>query len=362
MTPSLLQDPCALLNRSPLDELNTEGIADVVRGKRVLVTGAGGSIGAQICREIVKYNCEHLSLLENSEAALFNIDRELADTGASLQAIMCDVRDRKRLESWFLRERPDVVFHAAAMKHLRLSEDHPCEAVLTNVMGTWNVARAARAAKVAHTVVVSTDKAVMPISMMGATKRAAELIVRNLATDRARFAIVRLGNVLGSSGSVFPEFVRQIQRGGPVTISHEQVERYFITHSEAALFSLKSLALSVKEEALRCRTFALDMGAPVKIMGLAKRLIDLLGGATPANIEIGVTGLRAWEKLSEDLVWPNETPVQLDSRTLELMEPEAPRLPAGWLARLEAAARSGDEPRLRAELFGWREGRLGPVQ
>jgi O-antigen biosynthesis protein WbqV len=220
----------------PAIKLDLAQIHDLVNGRRVLVTGAGGSIGSELCRQIAAFGCAHLSMLDHSEFGLFKIDQEIGTTHPSLprNEIICDVRDAARVHAAVQAETPDIVFHAAALKHVPMVEKHPAEGLLTNVVGTWNVAEAARAARVRQMVMISTDKAVDPCNVMGATKRLAEGIVRGQhGKSQTRFSVVRFGNVLGSAGSVVPTFQAQIQRGGPVTVTHPDIERYFMTIPEA---------------------------------------------------------------------------------------------------------------------------------
>ncbi|WP_375269962.1 polysaccharide biosynthesis protein, partial [Phenylobacterium sp.] len=257
-----------LLARPPI-ELDCGPVADLIRGRRVLITGAGGSIGSELARQVAGFGCGHLALLDCSETALFEIDRELAETrpGMSRAAVLCDVRHAGRLNAAFAAQRPDLVFHAAALKHVAMVERHPCEGVLTNVIGTWNVAEAARACGAAQMVLISTDKAVDPSNVMGATKRLAEAVIQAQQSSGAgtRFAAVRFGNVLASAGSVVPIFKSQIERGGPVTITHPDMTRFFMTIPEAAQLVLHATAASADDEA-QTRLFLLEMGEPVRIM------------------------------------------------------------------------------------------------
>jgi len=231
-----------LLARQPVN-LDLEAIRKLVSGRRILVTGAGGSIGSEICRQVSALGCSHLGMLENSEFALFNIDMEIRQSYPTLSCadILCDVRDPARVQSWLFDQRPDVVFHAAALKHVPLMETHPCEGILTNVVGTWNVAEAVKASGATAMIFISTDKAVDPGNVMGATKRLAESVVRvHQKSSSTRFSIVRFGNVLGSAGSVVPTFKRQIERGGPVAVTPAQVGRDFTTIPRAVQTALQT--------------------------------------------------------------------------------------------------------------------------
>lgn len=296
------------LPRAPLT-LESEQTAALVAGKRVLVTGAGGSIGSEIARQLVAYGCAHISLLDHSEFLLFEIDRELDRTPerrCTRSAILCDVRDEARIREVFATEGPDIVFHAAALKHVTLVENNPCEGVLTNIVGTWNVASAARECGAAQMVMISTDKAVSPTNVMGATKRLAEALLPGHGGGNTGYCVVRFGNVLGSAGSVVPIFADQIERGGPVTVTHADVERFFITIPEAVQLVLHAAALRCAGSKNGLRTFVLEMGKPVKIIDLARQMIELNGQIPGIDIEIKITGLRPGEKMTEELIDESE--------------------------------------------------------
>jgi O-antigen biosynthesis protein WbqV len=290
-----------LLARDPI-ELDRHAIATLIRGRRVLVTGAGGSIGSELCRQVAAFDCSHLTLLDYSEASLFRIDREMGDAFPQIprSTILCDVRNAQRLTTIFKDETPDLVFHAAALKHVPLVERHPCEGVLTNLMGTRNVAEASKACGAGQMVLISTDKAVDPTNVMGATKRLAETLIQaQPATGGGpRFSVVRFGNVLGSAGSVVPIFASQIERGGPVTVTHPDMERFFMTIPEAAQLVLHATATCAEGQGREARLFVLEMGEPVRIMDLARQMIALSGRR---DVEILTTGLRPGEKLTEAL-------------------------------------------------------------
>ncbi|WP_304166187.1 polysaccharide biosynthesis protein, partial [Phenylobacterium aquaticum] len=233
-----------LLAREPI-ELDRAAVQALIRGRRVLITGAGGSIGAELCRQVAAFQAAHITMLDFSETSLFEIDREMGETCPSLsrKAALVDVRNTNRVKACFLSEKPDLVFHAAALKHVSMVERHPSEGVLTNVIGTWNVAEAARASGAAQMVLISTDKAVDPSNVMGATKRLAESVIQAQQTGQGtRFSAVRFGNVLGSAGSVVPIFKSQIDRGGPVTVTHEEMARFFMTIPEATQLVLHATA------------------------------------------------------------------------------------------------------------------------
>jgi len=343
-----------LLARDPI-QLDRGAVASLVRGRRVLVTGAGGSIGGELCRQVAAFECSHISLLDYSETALFEIERELAETfpHVSRRAILCDVRNAARLTSWFQEEQPDLVFHAGALKHVSMVERHPCEGVLTNVIGTWNVAEAAKSCDADHMVLISTDKAVDPTNVMGATKRLAESVIRaQQSTGRkTRFAAVRFGNVLGSAGSVVPIFKSQIDRGGPVTVTHPEMERFFMTIPEAAQLVLHATATNTEGDGRDARLFLLEMGEPVRILDLARQMIALSGRTPGKDIEIEVTGLRPGEKLTEALLDETERSVRCAPKVMEVISASALRITAGHLAELQRLAEDGAVAEVRSALF-----------
>ena len=282
----------------------------LVSGRRVCITGAGGTIGAELARQIADDGPEHLTLIDNAEYNLYRIDTELAEVhpGLSRSAVLGDVRDPGRLASAFARAQPELVFHAAALKHVHMVEANPNEGVLTNAVGTRNVADACIAADTRTMVLVSTDKAVDPTSVMGATKRIAESYCQALADSSAagglRLVTVRFGNVIGSSGSVVPLFQRQIADGGPVTVTDPDVARYFMTTREAVQLLLQASALGAGEGG--GGIYVLDMGKPIKIVDLARQMIRLAGRTPEKDIEIVFTGLRPGEKKDESLFHPAE--------------------------------------------------------
>ena len=282
----------------------------LVNGRRVFITGAGGTIGAELARQIADDGPAHLTLFDNAEYNLYRIDQELqaAYPGLSRSVVLGDVRDPSRLASTFARAEPELVFHAAALKHVHMVETNPNEGVLTNAVGTRNVADACIAAGTRTMVLVSTDKAVNPTSVMGATKRIAESYCQALADSPAaaglRLVTVRFGNVIGSSGSVVPLFQRQIADGGPVTVTDPDVARYFMTTREAVQLLLQASALGAGEEG--GGIYVLDMGQPIKIVDLARQMIRLAGRTPETDIEIVFTGLRPGEKRDESLFHPAE--------------------------------------------------------
>jgi FlaA1/EpsC-like NDP-sugar epimerase len=293
-----------LLGREAV-KLDDEGLHGLLRGRVVLVSGAGGSIGSELCRQIARFRPERLVLLDSSEFALYTIDEELRSKFPTLscQCWAADVRDGDRVSEIFSVEQPAVVFHAAAYKHVPLMEHvNAWQAVRTNALGTLTMARAAQEAGVEKFVLISTDKAVNPTNVMGATKRLAERLCRAVhAEGGTRFITVRFGNVLGSNGSVIPKFREQIARGGPITVTHPEIVRYFMTIPEAAQLVLQAGCMGQGGE-----VFVLDMGEPVKIVDLARDMIRL-SGFSDEDIRIEFTGLRPGEKLFEELLADDET-------------------------------------------------------
>lgn len=292
-----------LLRREPI-RLDIDQITGYLKGKRVLVTGAGGSIGSELCRQIAKLAPGALTLLGKGENSIYEIDRELREKypDLAIEPVIADIRDSQRINAVFNRSRPQVVFHAAAHKHVPLMEAQPEEAVRNNVFGTKTVAEAADRVKAEIFIMISTDKAVNPTSIMGTTKRVAELIIQNLnKTSTTRFAAVRFGNVLGSRGSVVPLFKKQIAAGGPVTVTHPNMQRYFMTIPEASGLVLQAGAFAEGGE-----VFVLDMGLPIKIYDMACDLIELSGLVPEKDINIKFTGLRPGEKLIEELLTAEE--------------------------------------------------------
>lgn len=292
-----------LLGRDPI-ELDNKNIKNLIKDKTVLVTGGGGSIGSELCRQIIKYKPQNLVILDIYENTLYDIERELeADyPTANIKAIIGSVRDKERLEEVFNKYKPNVVFHAAAHKHVPLMETSPLEAIHNNVFGTYNVVNCADKFGVEKFVLISTDKAVNPTNIMGASKRVCEMIVQTKnKTSKTDFVAVRFGNVLGSNGSVIPLMKKQIEKGGPVTVTHKEITRYFMTIPEAVQLILQAVTYAKGGE-----IFVLDMGEPVKIYDLAVSLIRLMGYEPNVDIPIIITGLRPGEKLYEELLMAEE--------------------------------------------------------
>ncbi|MBB2156261.1 polysaccharide biosynthesis protein [Gluconacetobacter diazotrophicus] len=357
-----------LLNR-PQVGLDHDGMAALLGGRTVLVTGAGGSIGSELARQIAEYEPGRLLLLDHGEFALWQIDVELSERAPRLrrETILADIRDRARIEQVCAQYRPELVFHAAALKHVPMVEANPCEGVLTNVIGTRIVADAAARHGARALVMVSTDKAVNPSSLMGASKRAAEMYCQALDVEARtgdesgvmRCVTVRFGNVLGSTGSVVPLFRRQLERGGPLTVTHPDMQRYFMTVSEAVGLvlqasvrgTIRARAGSGTDTLLRSGgIFVLDMGKPIRIVDLARQMIRLAGLRPDQDVPIRFTGLRPGEKLFEELFHGREAPVATDHPGLKMATPRMVDRGAVGLAidTLEAACRAEDTPAVLA--------------
>ncbi|MCG7333052.1 polysaccharide biosynthesis protein [Salinicoccus roseus] len=292
-----------LLGREPVD-LDTEGIEDQVRNRTILVTGAGGSIGSEIVRQIAKFYPRRIILLGHGENSIYNILEEVSTSNNVIEflPVIADVQDRKRMFDVFEKYKPNIIYHAAAHKHVPLMEENPEEAVKNNVLGTKNTAEAACNYGADKFVLISTDKAVNPPNVMGATKRIAEMIIQNLNEnfEKTTLVAVRFGNVLGSRGSVIPKFRNQIEKGGPVTVTDDRMTRYFMTIPEASRLVIQAGTLAEGGE-----VFVLDMGEPVKISDLAKNMIKL-SGFKEEDIGIRFSGIRPGEKLYEELLSPDE--------------------------------------------------------
>jgi FlaA1/EpsC-like NDP-sugar epimerase len=345
-----------LLGRDPV-ELDNSGLHALLGGKVVMVTGAGGSIGSEMCRQITRFNPDTLVLFEMSEYALYTIEQELKLLIPE-QNILCligDVRDASRVDEVMREYCPTVIFHAAAYKHVPLMEQHNAwQAVRNNVLGTWTIARAAQRHGVTKFVMISTDKAINPTNVMGASKRLAEMVCQALQPSPAqmdkgatRFVMVRFGNVLGSTGSVIPTFRAQIARGGPVTVTHPEITRYFMSIPEAAQLVLQAGLMGKGGE-----IFVLEMGEPVKIVDLARDLIRL-SGYTEEEIRIEFTGLRPGEKLYEELLADSELTLPTPHPKLRIAQ--ARHADGAWLAQLMewVSADVMEDDEVRAELVKW---------
>ena len=298
-----------LLNRKPIiTDLNS--IKDFIKGKRILVTGGAGSIGSEIVRQLVNFDASSVTVFDNAEASMFHLGQEISRSNpkSHIKYVIGDVRDKYRLEEVFDSFKPNVVFHAAAYKHVPMMEANPIEAIKTNVLGTKNVADISFMNEVDKFVMVSTDKAVNPTNIMGATKRIAELYTQFLETKSAtNFIVTRFGNVLGSEGSVIPTFIKQIKQGGPVSVTHKEVIRYFMTIPEACQLVLQAGVLGKGGE-----VFLFDMGEPVSITDLAKNLIKHF----KSNVEIEYIGLRPGEKLYEELLCNGENMIPTNDHNI----------------------------------------------
>ena len=329
-----------------------ESVAATLRGRRVLVTGAGGSIGSEITRQIAEFEPASIIVLDHDETHLHEVVLQVDDGTVVVEQVLADVRDRDRIFGVFMHHRPEIVFHAAAHKHVPVLERFPEEAVLTNVIGTANVADAAVAAGVTRFILISTDKAVRPVSVMGATKWFAEQIVRSIHGMDCVFCAVRFGNVLGSRGSVIPTFLEQIRRGGPVTVTAPDMARYFMSVQESVQLVLQAAALSEGGE-----VFTLEMGEPVNIMGLARKLILLSGRVPGRDVEIEFVGARPGERLIEELVNPDEHPVATTHPGIVMSRPPVPDRPSlrGALRELEALSTAGERAQLAARIKSFAE-------
>ena len=302
-------DYTKLLNRKPI-LTNLKSIKDFIKGKRILVTGGAGSIGSEIVRQLVNFNASSVTVFDNAEASMFHLEQEISRSNpkSHVKYVIGDVRDKYRLEEVFESFKPNIVFHAAAYKHVPMMEANPIEAIKTNVLGTKHVADISFMNEVEKFVMVSTDKAVNPTNIMGATKRIAELYTQFLETKSStNFIVTRFGNVLGSEGSVIPTFIKQIERGGPVCVTHKEVIRYFMTIPEACQLVLQAGVLGNGGE-----VFLFDMGEPVSITDLAKNLIKHL----KSDAEIKYIGLRPGEKLYEELLCNGENMIPTNDHNI----------------------------------------------
>ena len=337
-----------VLRRDPV-ELDLPAIKNKIKGKRVLVTGAGGSIGSEMCRQIALFKPEELILLELCEFNLYQIDRELKAKFPELKICpyIADIKNEARLDHIFAEHKPQIVFHAAAYKHVPIMELNPLEAVLNNVKGTYQIACAADKHGCEEFIQISTDKAVKPSSIMGATKRVAEKFVQSLNTiSSTRFISVRFGNVLGSSGSVLPLFREQIIKGGPVTVTHPDMTRYFMLIPEAAQLVLEAATIGEGGE-----IFILNMGEPVKIVDLANQLIRLMGKRPGSDVQIVFTGLRPGEKMHEQLVYDgSEQPTRMKKIMVTRTNPEDYEALKEKILELIDVAAFGNEKETREEL------------
>lgn len=345
-----------LLGRSQV-QTDLEAVAGIIAGRRVLVTGAGGSIGREISHQVAAFAPAELVLLDHDETHVHDAIIGLP-TSIQARAVLADVRDRERVFDAFARFRPELVFHAAAHKHVPILEDFPEEAIQTNVLGTANVVDAAVMSNVQRFVLISTDKAVRPTSVMGASKWFAEQIVRSVQGRGCVFCAVRFGNVVGSRGSVIPTFLQQIERGGPVTVTDPHMARFFMSLQEAVQLVLQASAISEGGEVL-----TLEMGMPVNILDLARRVIRLSGRVPGKDVQIEVVGQRPGEKLVEDLVDPDEEPVASGCPGIAVSRPRVPDTPMlrAALSELEDLARSRRSEDVAATLLSYAGSRMGTL-
>jgi FlaA1/EpsC-like NDP-sugar epimerase len=353
-----------LLGREPV-MLDDDGLHDLINGRAVLVSGAGGSIGSELCRQIAKYQPSLLVCLELSEYALYKLEQEFASHAPHIQVayVMGDVKNEKRLQLLLQRYQPAIVFHAAAYKHVPLMEnENVAEALANNVLGTYTLAKACKEAGVERFVMVSTDKAVNPTNVMGASKRLAEMVCQGLQDNTSvkaagtRFVIVRFGNVLGSSGSVIPKFREQIAKGGPVTVTHPDITRFFMSIPEAAQLVMQAGMMGTGAE-----IFVLDMGEPVRIADLARDMIRL-SGLQEDDIELEYTGLRPGEKLYEELLADDE--LTLPTPHAKLRIAVARTADKAWVKALLKwieASSALDEVVIKQELKMWVEEYTGDI-
>ena len=307
-----------LLGRDPI-ELDNQNIKNLIQGKVVLVTGAGGSIGSELTRQIMIHNPKQLLLLDNYENSLYDIELELKTNHPNndIRAIVANIREKERLDAIFEKYTPEIVFHAAAHKHVPLMENNPTEAIKNNVFGTYNLVNCSDEYNAKRFILISTDKAVNPTNIMGATKRLCEMIIQ--AKDKksdTEYVAVRFGNVLGSNGSVVPLFKKQMAHGGPLTVTHKEITRFFMTIPEAVALVLQAITYAEGGE-----IFVLDMGEPVKIYDLAKSLIELSGYTLGEDMEIEITGMRPGEKLYEELLMDEENLEETKHEKIFITEP-----------------------------------------
>ncbi len=337
-----------LLSRDPVPpSMSMDDLRGVFSGKRIMVTGAGGSIGRELCRQLMALSPSKLFFLERDENNLFEVHREVEGTAGQGITVLADIQDRKELHKIFKEHKPQIVFHAAAYKHVPMMERFPTESAKNNVFGTKTLAELSDEHGVESFLMISTDKAVNPSSVMGATKRMAEVIIQNLAPQsKTKFSCVRFGNVLGSRGSVIPIFREQIRKGGPVTVTHPDATRYFMTIPEAANLVIQASTLGDCGE-----VFVLDMGQPVKIMDLARQMIHL-SGANEDQVKIQIMGSRPGEKLFEELKTKDEGISDTPLRKVFRVQPEefAQSTIDETLKRMDFAIRATDHDGIRAAL------------
>ena len=360
--PRLHQSRSRTLLLRPSEKIDYARLEALVKGKAVIVTGGGGSIGAEICDRVVTFGAARLLIIENSEPALYAVTEALTarETGAVIEGRIADIRDRERILQLMGEFKPDIVFHAAALKHVPILERDWSEGVKTNIFGSVNVADAAIAAGAEAMVMISTDKAIEPVSMLGLTKRFAEMYCQALDHDlaaqsrqaRMRLISVRFGNVLASNGSVVPKFKAQIEAGGPVTVTHPDMVRYFMTIREACDLVITAATHALTPARPDVSVYVLNMGQPVKIVDLAERMIRLSGLQPGLDIEIVFTGMRPGERLNEILFASEEPTVEIGIAGMMAAKPNEPPMQAlrNWIAALEQAIARDDRATIRAVL------------
>lgn len=347
----------------PTESVDHSKLEGLVKGRAVIVTGGGGSIGSEICRRVVAFGASRLLVLENSEPALYGITEALSllDSGAVVEGRIADIRDRERIIRLMKEFEPDLVFHAAALKHVPILERDWSEGVKTNIFGSINIADAALASGADAMVMISTDKAIEPVSMLGLTKRFAEMYCQALDQEsdttsgggrRMRFISVRFGNVLASNGSVVPKFKAQIEAGGPVTVTHPDMVRYFMTIREACDLVITAAAHALTDDTARVAIYVLNMGQPIKIIDLAERMIRLSGLQPGRDIEIVITGMRPGERLNEILFASAEPTVEIGVAGIMAAKAKEPpmQLLKTWIAQIQHATERDDVKMIKAIL------------
>ena len=311
----LLSRPQALLDRNAMKKF--------ISNKKVLVSGAGGTIGSELVNQIINYKPKEIILLDNSEFLLYKIEKEIEEKNINIKinTLLADIKNTKRIDSIFDTNKPDIVFHAAALKHVPIVEKNPLEGILTNILGTINIAESCKKNNVAEMVLISTDKAVNPFSVMGVTKRISEKYCQSLAgSSQTNFKIVRFGNVLGSTGSVVPLFQKQLEKGGPLTVTHPKMKRYFMTVREAVELVIQSATLENKTK--KSGIFVLEMGHPIAIVEIAEQIIRLAGLRPNKDIKINFIGLRPGEKILEELHYKNEKFLKTKNKSIFVVKPK----------------------------------------
>ena len=310
----LLSRPQALLDRNAMKKF--------INNKKVLVSGAGGTIGSELVEQIINYNPKEIILLDNSEFLLYKIEKKIEEKikNIKINSVLADIKDKKRIDNIFNESRPEIIFHAAALKHVPIVEKNPLEGILTNILGSINIAESCKKYGAAEMVLISTDKAVNPFSVMGVTKRISEKYCQSMSgTSKTNFKIVRFGNVLGSTGSVVPLFQKQLERGGPLTVTHPKMKRYFMTVREAVELVIQSATLDNNKKG---EIYVLEMGQPIAITEIAEQLIRLAGLRPNKDILITYTGLRPGEKIQEELHYKNERFTKTKNKSIFIVKPK----------------------------------------